>query len=62
MNEISRIHLGRTSYDIDVEARKDLERYLRDVRRSLGQETDAMEDIEIRMSEICRRAGWRGTM
>ncbi|MDR0398129.1 MAG: PspC domain-containing protein [Candidatus Nomurabacteria bacterium] len=57
MNEISRIHLARVSYDIDVAAKKELEKYLSAVRRSLGKETDAMEDIEIRMTEILAERG-----
>jgi phage shock protein PspC (stress-responsive transcriptional regulator) len=57
MNEISRIHLARVSYEIDLDAKKELEKYLGDIKKSLGQETDAMEDIEIRMSEILAERG-----
>jgi phage shock protein PspC (stress-responsive transcriptional regulator) len=57
MNEILRIHLGRVSYEIDVAAKKELEKYLTAVRKSLGSEIDAMEDIEIRMTEILAERG-----
>jgi phage shock protein PspC (stress-responsive transcriptional regulator) len=57
MNEVSRIHLARVSYDIDVAAKKELEKYLTAVKRSLGSEVDAMEDIEIRMTEILAERG-----
>lgn len=57
MNEISRIHLARVSYDIDINAKKELEKYLDAVKKSLGKETDAMEDIEIRMTEILAERG-----
>ena len=57
MNEITKIHLARVSYDIDVSAKKELEKYLSAVRKSLGEEIDAMEDIEIRMTEILATRG-----
>ncbi|MDR0591418.1 MAG: PspC domain-containing protein [Candidatus Nomurabacteria bacterium] len=57
MNEVTRIHLARTAYDIDLVAKKELERYLTAVRKSLGSEVDAMEDIEIRMTEILAERG-----
>lgn len=57
MNEITRIHLARTSYEIDVNAKKELEKYLLAIKKSLGDEVDAMEDIEIRMTEILASRG-----
>lgn len=57
MNEITKIHLARVSYDIDIDAKKDLEKYLVAIRKSLGDEVDAMEDIEIRMTEILAARG-----
>lgn len=57
MNEVTKIHLARVSYDIDVTAKKELEKYLIAVRKSLGDEIDAMEDIEIRMTEILAARG-----
>jgi phage shock protein PspC (stress-responsive transcriptional regulator) len=57
MNEVARIHLARVSYEIDIEAKKELEKYLGAVKKSLGKEADAMEDIEIRMTEILAERG-----
>lgn len=57
MNEITRIHLARTSYEVDITAKKDLEKYLIAIKKSLGDEIDAMEDIEIRMTEILADRG-----
>jgi phage shock protein PspC (stress-responsive transcriptional regulator) len=57
MNEITRIHLARVSYDIDIAAKKELEKYLKAVAASLGSGTDAMEDVEVRMTEILAARG-----
>ena len=52
MNEVARIRLGRIAYDIDINAKKELEKYSRAIRKSLGQDSDVYDDIEIRMTEI----------
>ena len=57
MNEILRIHLAGVPYEIDIAAKKDLEKYLIAIKKSLGDEADAMEDIEIRMTEILSARG-----
>jgi phage shock protein PspC (stress-responsive transcriptional regulator) len=57
MNEITKIHLARTAYEIDVAAKRELEKYLTAIRKSLGSEIEAMEDIEIRMTEILAERG-----
>jgi Putative stress-responsive transcriptional regulator len=57
MNEINRIHIAGVSYEIDVTAKKSLEKYLTAIHKSLGDEIDAMEDIEIRMTEILATRG-----
>jgi len=51
MNEVTRIHLGRTTYEIDVEAKKDLEKYIMAIKKSLD-DAEIMDDIELRMTEI----------
>jgi|GEM_PF-2278261 len=56
MNEITRIHLARTPYEIDIAAKVELEKYLREVRKSLSDE-ELMNDIEIRMTEILDERG-----
>ena len=57
MNEVTRIRLGRIAYDIDINAKKELEKYSRAVRKSLGQDSDVYDDIEIRMTEILADQG-----
>lgn len=51
MKEVTRIHIAKTSYDIELAAKKELEKYL----QKLGRYTDSqdwLEDIEIRITEI----------
>lgn len=58
MNEITRIHLGRVPYNIDVDAKKELENYSKAIKKSLGADSDEVfDDIEIRMSEILAERG-----
>ena len=52
MKEITRVHLAKTSYDIEVGAKKDLEIYLNDIERMMGSAEDAMYEIEARMVEL----------
>jgi phage shock protein PspC (stress-responsive transcriptional regulator) len=52
MNEIVRIHIAGIPYEIDVEARKQLNKYLDAIKDSLADASDAIEDIEIRITEI----------
>ncbi|MCL2451453.1 PspC domain-containing protein [Candidatus Saccharibacteria bacterium] len=56
MNEVTRIHLGRMTYEIDVEAKKELEKYIAAIKRSLG-DAEIMDDIESRMTEILADRG-----
>ena len=57
MNEIVRIHIAGVPYEIDVAAKKQLNKYLDDIRSSLGDESDAIDDIEIRITEILSTRG-----
>ena len=57
MNEITRIHLGRVPYEIDVSARKTLEKYLADIKKFMGADDEMMGDIEARMTEILSDRG-----
>lgn len=52
MNEITRIHLARTPYEIDIEAKKALEHYTKAIKTSLADNADIYDDIELRMTEI----------
>lgn len=51
MKEITRIHIAKTSYDIEVVAKKDLEKYIDKLELYTADE-NLLEDIEIRMTEI----------
>ena len=51
MKEITRIHLAKISYDIEVEAKKNLEKYVNSLE-VYTQDEDVLSDIEIRMTEI----------
>ncbi|MCL2085437.1 PspC domain-containing protein [Candidatus Saccharibacteria bacterium] len=57
MNEIVRIHIAGVPYEIDIIARKNLDKYLAAIKKSLGEESDALEDIEIRITEILADRG-----
>ena len=56
MKEITRVHLAKTPYDIEVGAKKELEAYLKDIERMMGSE-DAMYEIEARMVELLGERG-----
>lgn len=51
MKEITRIHLAKTAYDIEVAAKKQLEKYVKSLEL-YTQDQDLLTDIEIRMTEI----------
>ncbi len=57
MNEILRIHIAGVPYEVDVSAKKQLDKYMTDIKESLGDATDALEDIEIRVTEILAERG-----
>lgn len=57
MNEVTRIRLSRVAYDIDLDAKKELDKYSRAIRKSLGEDSDVYDDIEIRMTEILADLG-----
>ena len=52
MKEITRIHLAALPYNIEVAAKKELEKYLHAIESSLGADSDAMREIESRITEI----------
>lgn len=51
MNEITRIHLAKIPYDIEVDAKKDLQKYINSLTAYAGN-SEVLEDIEIRMTEL----------
>ena len=52
MKEITRIHIARTPYSAEVDAKKALEEYLAAIKKSLSADDDAMREIEARIVEI----------
>lgn len=56
MNEITRIHLAKVAYDIEISAKKQLEKYLKSLDEYTNDE-EVKRDIEIRMTEILAERG-----
>lgn len=56
MNEITRIHIAKTPYDIEVAAKKELEKYIKSLE-TYTQDKEVLTDIEIRMTEILADRG-----
>lgn len=56
MKEITRIHIARIAYDIELGAKKQLESYLKQLE-SYGGDSEIVDDIEIRMTEILAERG-----
>lgn len=59
MKEITRVHLAKTPYDIEVDAKKELEAYLGGIERAMDSE-DAMREVEARMVELLAERGVLG--
>lgn len=55
MNEITRIHLAKVPYEIEIEAKKSLEKYLNELKKSTDEEI--FTDVEIRITEILSENG-----
>lgn len=56
MKEITRIHIAKTPYDIEIDAKKELEKY----SKQLGVFVDSdevMMDVEVRMTELLAEHG-----
>ena len=51
MNEITRIHIAKVAYDIEVSAKKQLEKYIKSLE-TYTQDSEVLADIEIRMTEL----------
>ena len=51
MNEITRIHIAKVAYDIEVTAKKQLEKYIKSLE-SYTQDSEVLADIEIRITEL----------
>lgn len=56
MNEITRIHIAKTAYDIEIAAKKQLEKYIKSLE-TYTDDKEVLEDIEIRMTELLAERG-----
>lgn len=56
MKDITRIHIAKTPYHIEVAAKKELESYIASLER-YSDDPNLLEDIEIRMTEILLSLG-----
>lgn len=60
MKEITRISLAALPYNIEVDAKKQLEKYLSAIKHSLDADPDTMKEIESRMVELLADRGVSG--
>lgn len=51
MKEITRIHLAKVAYDIELDAKKDIQKYVVALER-YTDDPELLDDIEIRMTEL----------
>lgn len=56
MKEITRIHLAKKPFEIEIDAKKDLQKYLEDIEAAV-QSSDVMYEIEARVIEILLENG-----
>jgi phage shock protein PspC (stress-responsive transcriptional regulator) len=56
MKEITRIHIAKTAYDIEITAKQRLEAYIDSLQAHTGDE-ELMNDVEIRMTELLAENG-----
>lgn len=56
MKEITRIHIAKTAYDIEVAAKKELEKYIAALER-YAEDQEILDDIEIRITELLAERG-----
>lgn len=58
MKEITRIHIAKVAYDIELDAKKDIEKYMTALER-YANDPDILGDIEIRITELLAERGVR---
>lgn len=56
MKEVTRIHIAKISYDAELEAKKELESYLKALE-AYSEDGDILDDVEVRMTEILLERG-----
>lgn len=59
MKEITRIHVAKQAYDIELSAKKELEKYMKKLETYAGDE-EILADIEIRITELLAEMGVAG--
>lgn len=57
MKEITRVHLAKTPYSVEVDAKRELEKYLQEIEKRMAGDTDVMREIEARMVELLEERG-----
>ena len=57
MKEITRIHLAKTAFSVEIDAKKSLEKYLNSIQKNVHADAEAMREIEARMVEILAERG-----
>lgn len=57
MKEITRIHLAKTPFSAEIDAKKSLEKYLNSIQKNMHAEPEAMQEIEARMVELLAERG-----
>lgn len=56
MKEITRIHLAKIAYDIELDAKKDIQKYIAALEQ-YADDSDLLGDIEIRITELLAERG-----
>ena len=56
MKEITRIHIAKQAYEIELSAKKDLEKYMSKLEVYAG-DPEILADIEIRITELLSELG-----
>lgn len=56
MKEITRIHLAKVAYDIEVDAKKDIQQYIAALEK-YANDSELLGDIEIRITELLAERG-----
>lgn len=56
MKEITRIHLAKVAYDIEVDAKKDIQQYITALEK-YANDSELLSDIEIRITELLAERG-----
>ena len=57
MKEVTRMHLAKTPYSVEVDAKKALEGYLAAIEKTMRAEPEVMREIETRMVELLAERG-----